>query len=90
MSEREDYDRLADELDERADRLADHSQRLGEDIGEVRDDWERKRGDDAVPGAPPRTEQSDPDASGGDVHPPDAEPDQPEAPGNEGRTDSAD
>jgi hypothetical protein len=63
MTEREDYDGLADELDREADRLADHSEQLGEQIGEVREDWERKRADGAVPGAPPREEQPDSEES---------------------------
>ena len=39
-----EYERQADELQER-------SEKLGEEIADVREDWERKRDDDAVPGA---------------------------------------
>jgi hypothetical protein len=39
-----DYERQADELEER-------SETLGEDIAGVREDWERKKADDSVPGA---------------------------------------
>jgi len=53
MSEREDYDRLADELGDDADRLAKENERLEEEIGDVRQDWERKRTDERIPGAPP-------------------------------------
>jgi hypothetical protein len=39
-----EYEREADELEER-------SEQLGEEIAEVRKDWERKKADDSVPGA---------------------------------------
>ena len=59
MTEREDHDRLADELEQEADKLAEHSRELGEEIGEVREDWERQRADAGVPGAPPPDEETD-------------------------------
>jgi len=52
MSEREDHDHLADELQKEADRLEQQSEELKEEIGDVRSDWERKRRDERVPGAP--------------------------------------
>jgi len=39
-----EYEREADELEAR-------SERLGEEIADVREDWERKKADDSVPGA---------------------------------------
>ena len=39
-----EYEREADEMQERSDRL-------GEEIADVREDWERKKADDSVPGA---------------------------------------
>jgi hypothetical protein len=39
-----EYEKQADELEER-------SERLGEEIADVREDWERKKADDSVPGA---------------------------------------
>ena len=39
-----EYEREADEMQERSDRL-------GEEIADVREDWERKKADDGVPGA---------------------------------------
>jgi hypothetical protein len=39
-----EYERQADELQERSDQL-------GKEIAEVREDWERKKSDDTVPGA---------------------------------------
>jgi hypothetical protein len=53
MSEQEQYGELADELEARADTLADHGQSLDADIAGVREDWQRKRADAAVPGATP-------------------------------------
>ena len=61
MSEREQHDELADELEHRADTLAGHSQRLGDDIADTRQDWERKRADAAVPGATPDWDDPDED-----------------------------
>jgi hypothetical protein len=61
MSEREQYGRLADELDDFADALADRNERLGERITDVRGDWERKRGDAGVPGATPDWDDPDED-----------------------------
>jgi hypothetical protein len=88
MSEREDYDRLADDLSDDADRLEQDSERLGEEIAEVRQDWERKRADEGVPGAPPRHEDTDRDAPGDEVNPEDARREQHEDPETEKRADS--
>jgi hypothetical protein len=61
MSEREQYGKLADELEDHADTLADDSQQLGEKIADVREDWERKRSDAGVPGATPDWDDPDED-----------------------------
>jgi hypothetical protein len=53
MSER-DPGRLADEMEREGDVLEERSQRLDEEVERVRQDWEHKRGDPNVPGAPPR------------------------------------
>jgi hypothetical protein len=66
MSEREDHTQLADELEERADRLQTENDKLGDKIGDVRDDWERKRADPGVPGAAPDIEASVDDEPGDD------------------------
>lgn len=69
MSERtEDPDRLADQLEQEADKLGRHSQELQEEIEGTRQDWERKRADDGVPGAVPRP--ADETAESGDDSPP--------------------
>jgi hypothetical protein len=61
MSEREQYGKLADELEDRADTLADENRQLGERAAEVREDWERKRNDAGVPGATPDWDDPDED-----------------------------
>ncbi len=61
MSEREDYEGLADQLGDDADRVEQQSERLEDEIGDVREDWARKRSDPGVPGAPPRPEETDGD-----------------------------
>ena len=53
MSEREQYGKLADELEDRVNTLADQNEQLGEQIADVRTEWERKRADGAVAGATP-------------------------------------
>ena len=44
-----EYEREADELQERSDQL-------GEEIADAREDWERKKADDSVPGTPPASD----------------------------------
>lgn len=51
-----DHDALADQLEAEADKLQQHSDELGQQVQDTRQDWERKRADDGVPGAPPRAE----------------------------------
>ncbi len=47
-----DPEKLADELEEEADQLAKGSGRVRDKTAAVREDWERKRVDQNVPGAP--------------------------------------
>lgn len=54
----EDPDRLADELQHEAGRLRRESERVEDEIEDVRKDWERKRADESVPGAPPPDSES--------------------------------
>lgn len=63
---------LADEMEEEADRLEDRSKELGEEVGEVRKDWERKRSDQSVPGANPPDDDDQTSGQGSNV-PPDRE-----------------
>jgi hypothetical protein len=44
MSEHEEPEREADDMERR-------SQQVGEDINAAREDWERKKADDSIPGA---------------------------------------
>jgi uncharacterized protein YoxC len=59
MTPDENHKKLADELDEQVDKLAHESERLADEIKDVRDDWQAKRADPAVPGAVPPTEDED-------------------------------
>jgi hypothetical protein len=52
VSER-DPDELADSLEQDADNLEQQSERLGDEVQDARQDWERKRADASVPGAVP-------------------------------------
>jgi hypothetical protein len=46
-----EHEERADELIEEADRAGQASEKLKEDIGQVKSDWESKKGDAQVPGA---------------------------------------
>jgi len=70
-----EYEREVDEMEQR-------SERLGEEIADVREDWERKKTDDMVPGAQNPETGLPPEANyttSGDTPP--------EAPGDESRSD---
>lgn len=54
-----DPDKLADDLEEQADDLQERSENLKERTEDVAQDWERKRSDPNVPGAPPRDEDEE-------------------------------
>jgi hypothetical protein len=64
MSEN-DPERLADEREREAAELKQQSDRLAEQVSDTRDDWERKRADESIPGAPPR--EKSPAADEGDA-----------------------
>jgi hypothetical protein len=59
-----DHEELADQLDSDAQKMKDRADTLGEEIGDVREDWRQKQQDSGVPGAePPADEGEDgPDA----------------------------
>jgi hypothetical protein len=59
-----DAERLADHLEHEADELEERSRKLGEHAGDVAQDWERKRSDPGVPGAPPTTDEGPPAPTG--------------------------
>jgi hypothetical protein len=54
----EEHDKLADQMQQEGDEMKQRSAELGDEISDVRDDWQRKRADEGVPGAPP-PEESD-------------------------------
>lgn len=69
MERQEDPDQLADQLQHETGELQQRSEQLGDQISDVRDDWEAKRSDEGVPGAVPRTEDSDREQPGDQVNP---------------------
>jgi hypothetical protein len=54
-----EHDEQAKRLDADAERMEEHSEKLGERIEDVQDDWERKAQDPAVPGAQPDPEEKE-------------------------------
>jgi hypothetical protein len=48
---------LADKLEHEADQLERRNQELADQVDNVRQDWERKRADEGIPGAVPRTDE---------------------------------
>jgi hypothetical protein len=59
-----DPGKLADELEHEAANLQKQSEKLHGDVAEVREDWERKRRDQNVPGALEPTEDDDGEREG--------------------------
>ncbi len=57
--EETDHDALADQLEAEADKLQQHSDEIGHGVKDAREDWQRKRADPGVPGAPPKTADAD-------------------------------
>ncbi|HEX3974898.1 MAG TPA: hypothetical protein VHW96_01475 [Solirubrobacteraceae bacterium] len=62
MSEREQYGKLADELEDRADTLANENRRLGDRISGVREEAKRKR--DELGGTPDWDDPDEDDEDG--------------------------
>ena len=56
----DDPEQLADTLENEADRLERHSDEVKQRIKGAREDWERKRRDDSVPGAAPPESDEEP------------------------------
>ena len=54
-----EYERQADELEGELDDMDERVENLEGDIKETREDWERKKGDSSVPGAPPDHDDGD-------------------------------
>jgi hypothetical protein len=51
-----DPEELADQLEREAEQMQRESERLGHEVSEASQDWQRKRSDPNVPGAPPGDE----------------------------------
>ena len=54
-----DPGKLADHLEDEADDLEQRSEKLEQQTKDVAQEWERKRSDQSVPGAPPRAEDEE-------------------------------
>jgi hypothetical protein len=54
-----EHSEQAERLEREADELERRSDRLGDEIAATREDWERKRREEAVPGAPPQDGEPD-------------------------------
>jgi hypothetical protein len=48
-----EHERQADELESELDDMDERVEELGGEIKDTREDWERKKADSSVPGAPP-------------------------------------
>jgi hypothetical protein len=47
-----EHEQQAERLEKDADKLEERSERLGEEISDVKETWEQRRRDESVPGAP--------------------------------------
>lgn len=80
MSERDPFE-LADEQELEAEEMQRHSDDLARDVREAREDWNRKRADDAVPGAPaPEDDEQERRSPAPQAPPPSAGPGDAETP----------
>jgi hypothetical protein len=66
MADQEDPEKLADALAREADQLERDSRQLERRVEDTRQDWERKRADEGVPGAPPPQGDDSPDSGPGE------------------------
>lgn len=61
----EEPEKLADELDRAAEQMQQRTEQLGQEADAVRADWQSKRADPNVPGAPaPESEEEPPSEVG--------------------------
>ena len=68
--DRQDHEAKADSVERELDDLEERSGSLQDDIEGAGEDWERKKGDPGVPGAPEETgEPGEGDGEGGDIDP---------------------
>ncbi len=67
MDRSEDPNALSEQLEREADELENRSHALEHAIDAARTDWEHKRADPSVPGAPPHREETDAQRTRGDA-----------------------
>ena len=48
-----EHDERAQDLEQQLDEMEERSKRLEDEVSDARDDWESKKADSGVPGAPP-------------------------------------
>ncbi len=53
-------------MERELDEMEERSERLDDEVDAAREDWERKKGDASVPGAPPDREQGGADDKSSD------------------------
>jgi hypothetical protein len=68
MDHSEDPHALSEQLEREAEELESRSHELEHEIDAARTDWERKRADPSVPGAPPHREETDAQRTGRGAH----------------------
>ena len=61
--DRQDYEAKADELERELDQMQEQSDKLGGEIEDAGEDWERRKADERVPSA---VDEDEDEAEGGD------------------------
>jgi hypothetical protein len=59
-----EHDQEAEGIADDAERMEEHSDKLGDRIDDIQDDWERKEQDPSVPGAQPGPDEEEEPAAG--------------------------
>ena len=59
QDDRQDHEAKADELERKLDEMDERSAKLGDEIGDAGEEWERRKADDKVPGAAGEPSQAD-------------------------------
>ena len=65
--EREPHEAKADELERELDDMDERREKLGEEIGETEEEWERRKKDSRVPGATSDEDEDDDEDEGDDA-----------------------
>jgi hypothetical protein len=64
--DRESHEAKADDVERELDEMEERSDQLGDEIGDAGDEWERKQGDEKVPGAVGEPGEDEDDSGGED------------------------